>query len=470
MTGGQLLWGQFGEYTARDDRMAITALTGGRAGVVRPAEFAPSTTDLTVTVRAGWLAVASVGDGTVACLGSFEDTPVTLVAGTAAMTELIWADVDPDEGRWLLGVITPAEADGRPGIALATVQVPAGATVATAAAITGAPQSFTIEGAIGPPGPAGAPGPQGPAGTGVNIRGSVGSVGALPQTGNTLGDAYLVNGVLYVWTGSLPWQNAGNIQGPQGPPGPAGPQGNQGIQGLQGSPGTPGTNGAQGPRGDPGVAGTPGTNGQPGATGPAGPQGVQGPPGVVTILDRTNRVPGATTTPATPMGRTWDVPFNEAQFASDSYWIELEGFGDGAWTTNGLELGIGLSTGTGSTPTGVSSVATHGNIFTTGTLFRWVGRAHLVIGPRGSGLGGGQSRILQYMSEFHLCIHSSQVNASSNVTMVGPPGNIDIPANQILRCVLTGRWLGPNAGNTIRCICNRISVNRSNETVSLLGG
>ena len=46
-------------------------------------------------------------------------------------------------------------------------------------------------------------------GKGVNIKGSFPSVSNLPATG-TQGDAYLVNGQLYVWTGSK-WENVGNI-------------------------------------------------------------------------------------------------------------------------------------------------------------------------------------------------------------------------------------------------------------------
>lgn len=99
-------------------------------------------------------------------------------------------------------------------------------------------------------------GPQGPPGTGVNILGSYNSLAELQSahpTGNN-GDAYLINGNLYVWAGNS-WQNVGNILGPQGPSGPegstgpSGPQGAIGPQGPQGATGTPGATGAQGPQG-----------------------------------------------------------------------------------------------------------------------------------------------------------------------------------------------------------------------------
>ena len=72
-------------------------------------------------------------------------------------------------------------------------------------------------GETGPQGPQGEQGPQGPqgeAGTSVNIIGSFENPSELPDLGE-LGDAYLINGELYVWDGTN-WINAGNIQGPQG--------------------------------------------------------------------------------------------------------------------------------------------------------------------------------------------------------------------------------------------------------------
>jgi hypothetical protein len=102
------------------------------------------------------------------------------------------------------------------------------------------------------PGPQGAAGVQGAAGTSVTILGSYPSLAALQAahpTGN-IGDAYLVQGDLYVWNGTS-WEDVGTIQGPQGTQGTSGPQGLTGIQGFgfaqaQGTTGLQGTTGAQG--------------------------------------------------------------------------------------------------------------------------------------------------------------------------------------------------------------------------------
>ena len=51
-------------------------------------------------------------------------------------------------------------------------------------------------------------------GTSINIKGSVSSVEELPESAN-IGDAYVVNGDLYVWDG-LTWNNVGGIKGPAG--------------------------------------------------------------------------------------------------------------------------------------------------------------------------------------------------------------------------------------------------------------
>ena len=154
------------------------------------------------------------------------------------------------------------------------------------------------QGEQGPAGPQGAQGPEGPQGepgTGVTILGSYSSPGELPASGNS-GDAYLINGELYVWNElDSDWVNVGNIQGPQGEQGPAGPQGPigltgaqgpqgdqgpQGVAGPQGPQGPIGLTGPQGPQGDQGPQGVAGPQGPIGLTGPQGPQGDQGPQGV----------------------------------------------------------------------------------------------------------------------------------------------------------------------------------------------
>lgn len=124
-----------------------------------------------------------------------------------------------------------------------------------------------IQGVQGPKGDQGVQGPPGQDGTGVNILGSYASEAALKAakpTGNP-GDAYLVQGNLYVWGGSA-WENVGNIQGPKG---------DQGIQGVQGNQGVQGEQGPKGDQGAPGTAGARGTlwytgSGAPGTTVDAG--------------------------------------------------------------------------------------------------------------------------------------------------------------------------------------------------------
>ncbi|MCB0514414.1 MAG: hypothetical protein KDC60_08295, partial [Bacteroidetes bacterium] len=103
----------------------------------------------------------------------------------------------------------------------------------------------------------------------------------------TQGDAYLVNGQLYVWTGSK-WENVGNIQGPKGDKGEkgdVGANGQQGIQGIKGDKGDKGDVGATGPQGIQGIQGlkgdkgATGDKGNVGATGPQGIQGIKGEKG-----------------------------------------------------------------------------------------------------------------------------------------------------------------------------------------------
>ena len=174
----------------------------------------------------------------------------------------------------------------------------AGATGATGPQGPQGPKGDTgAQGPQGETGPAGKDGADGKDGTGVTILGSYDSEDALKAahpTGNP-GDAYMVDGYLYVWSASLgAWQNVGKIQGPQGekgekgdtgatgPQGEQGPQGEtgpQGPQGEQGPTGATGPEGPQGPKGDTGATGPQGEKGETGATGSTGPQGATGPQG-----------------------------------------------------------------------------------------------------------------------------------------------------------------------------------------------
>jgi hypothetical protein len=164
-------------------------------------------------------------------------------------------------------------------------QGPVGATGATGA--TGA--NSTVAGPTGPTG-VGITGPTGTAGadgTGVSILGSYTTFSALQaaQPSGATGDAYLVAGELYVWTGSV-WTNVGSIQGPTGSTGSTGPTGSSGATGATGSTGATGANGSsiQGATGPTGVTGSTGPTGSTGATGfgstgPTGPTGADGPSG-----------------------------------------------------------------------------------------------------------------------------------------------------------------------------------------------
>ena len=113
-----------------------------------------------------------------------------------------------------------------------------------------------VDGTIGESKPTCISGAKGADGTGVAILGSYATEAELKAahpTGN-VGDAYLVEGNLYVWcVEDNDWNNVGNIQGPQGPQGIQGPEGPQGPQGEEGLQGPKGDQGIQGPKGDNGL-------------------------------------------------------------------------------------------------------------------------------------------------------------------------------------------------------------------------
>ena len=89
----------------------------------------------------------------------------------------------------------------------------------------------------GPQGKKGTDGAPGKDGTGVTILGSYDSLKTLKAehpTGNA-GDAYLVNGHLYVWdTVGSDWKDVGTIQGPKGDKGEPGTDGTDGTPGKDG--------------------------------------------------------------------------------------------------------------------------------------------------------------------------------------------------------------------------------------------
>ena len=140
--------------------------------------------------------------------------------------------------------------------------------------------NFTIP--KGDTGPKGERGPQGEDGTGVSIKGSVDDESKLPTTGNTVGDGYLVNGVLYIWDGTQ-WNNTGaDIKGPKGDTGATGPKGETGDTGPKGATGATGATGPKGDTGEQGIkgdTGEQGPKGDTGATGAKGDTGERGPQG-----------------------------------------------------------------------------------------------------------------------------------------------------------------------------------------------
>lgn len=129
---GLAMWGQAGSYNGIDDRAVIRAVTGGRTGLcIVPTVNAAS--GLNLTLKAGWLGVADCGDGTSLVVGSRTDQTVAGLAGppTGTRTDLLWCDIQPDSATWSLSVINQSAATGRSGLALATLTVPANATLAS---------------------------------------------------------------------------------------------------------------------------------------------------------------------------------------------------------------------------------------------------------------------------------------------------------------------------------------------------
>lgn len=183
------------------------------------------------------------------------------------------------ETEWLTSLIGADGADGVDGASAYQVAVAQGYE---------GTQAEWLVSLVGPRGPEGPEGPQGEAGSGVRILGSLPDPDALPGSGNEVGDAYLIDGDLWVWDGAG-WGNVGTIQGPQGEQGEAGadglpvelrttdthvqwryldqdpwmdlveldtitgPQGPQGEEGPQGETGPQGEQGVEGPQGEPGL-------------------------------------------------------------------------------------------------------------------------------------------------------------------------------------------------------------------------
>ena len=138
---------------------------------------------------------------------SYRACTVNLTANTSASTSTIVPSAGIQVGDLLTdptGAVFPVASLGE-----GTVQ-------------TGEATGQNLRGPQGAQGPAGADGQDG---KGVTILGSYDSEGALEEahpTGND-GDAYLVQGNLYVWdSNSSSWKNVGTIQGPAGAKGDPG--------------------------------------------------------------------------------------------------------------------------------------------------------------------------------------------------------------------------------------------------------
>lgn len=142
--GGKLAWGQGANYDAVDDRAVITAVTGGRVGLVRPV-YLRAGAGLNVHIEGGWVGVASCNDLTSAVIGTRDELVVQARPGpaTGSRVDYVWADTNPDDGTFELRVLTTAEAAGRPGIPLATITAPANSN--TAGAMTLRPVDAAIE-------------------------------------------------------------------------------------------------------------------------------------------------------------------------------------------------------------------------------------------------------------------------------------------------------------------------------------
>ena len=90
----------------------------------------------------------------------------------------------------------------------------------------------------------------------------------------TATDAYLVNGIIYVWDNvNNEWKNSGSLKGPKGD------KGDTGEKGATGDTGDKGDTGEKGSKGDKGETGATGQKGDTGDTGPVGPAGQTGQKG-----------------------------------------------------------------------------------------------------------------------------------------------------------------------------------------------
>jgi hypothetical protein len=181
------------------------------------------------------------------------------------------------------------------------------------------------QGLIGPNGATGATGATGPIGAGLNIKGSYNTYAELVAANPTgsVGDAYLILGALWVWTGTQ-WVNTGNILGPTGPTGPVSTVPSS-VTGPTGPTGPQST--VTGPTGPTGPAST--------VLGPTGPTGSTGPKGLV-----------AATSPV-----LYDAGTSTVSFDTDAYESSIAGSTNQSNTVIDVFPRIGNFTGTPSSAT-----------------------------------------------------------------------------------------------------------------------
>lgn len=174
-------------------------------------------------------------------------TPVLLQPGESAtpVTQLV-TGVQLVQLTPVPTVLLPQEADSS---VLRETSNPVPSVLA--AGIRGARGEQGVQGVQGEKGEKGDQGEQGVQGYGLNIQGTLATVGDLPSSPFP-GEAYLIENILWSWSGTT-WVSLGPLRGEQGI---QGEQGSQGIQGEKGEKGEKGDAGSQGPQGIPGESPT----------------------------------------------------------------------------------------------------------------------------------------------------------------------------------------------------------------------
>jgi hypothetical protein len=310
---------------------------------------------------------------------------------------------------------------------------------------------------------------QGVGGTSVVLKGSVATVGDLPNPGS-LGDLYIVllDGCGYVSDGANGWTNVGVIQGPQGVQGMSvqGTQGlsNQGVQGVQGTQGMS-VQGAQG-LSNQGVQG--GLNSQ-GIQGSFGIQGAIGGGETVSSITSTGTVNGVTLTG----GGTGDVTLTLGGAISINY-TEITGRIPIDHAANAATYGYSTSVNAGHVRKGngitvangtfslVSSVGSDGTVGT------------IVVGTNNIGVSLGTTNITACAGDDDRLIdaRTPKSHTHGNITNVGAMSGIPSGRPLITTAggVITTTIFGTTAGSVCEGDDNRLDDPRDPNAHTLLGG